>query len=94
MEKVLILCTGNSCRSQMAEALLGQVAGDLFEVASAGCDPAGYVHPLAVEVMLEIGLDITGWESKSLKQFLTQEIHTVITAVSYTHLTLPTKRIV
>ena len=75
----LILCTGNSCRSQMAEALLRVCADDLFRVESAGCDPAGYVHPLAVEVMKEVDLDITGWESKSHREFLSQEFHSVVT---------------
>jgi arsenate reductase len=63
----------------MAEALLRDAAGDLFDVESAGCDPAGYVHPLAIEVMKEIGLDITGWVSKSHEEFLKRDIHTVFT---------------
>jgi arsenate reductase len=79
MKTVLILCTGNSCRSQMAEALLRECAEGLFEVESAGCAPAGYVHPLAVEVMAEVGLDLKGWLSKSHEEFLTREIHTVVT---------------
>jgi len=57
---VLILCTGNSCRSQMAEAFLRQYAGDRYEVHSAGTDPRPSVHPLAVRVMKEIGIDIAG----------------------------------
>ena len=76
---VLILCTGNSCRSHLAEGLLRSMAGDLFEVHSAGSKPAGYVHPLAVRVMQEIGLDITGHRSKSLQEFLAMSIETVIT---------------
>lgn len=79
MKTVLILCTGNSCRSQMAEALLRECAGDLFRVESAGCDPAGYVHPLAIEVMSELGLEIGEWTSKSHKEFLEQDVHTVVT---------------
>jgi len=76
---VLILCTGNSCRSQMAEGILGHVAGDLFEVASAGSKPAGYVHPLAIRVMQEIGIDISRNSSKSMSEFLDRKIDTVIT---------------
>ena len=77
--KVLILCTGNSCRSHMAEGLLRSVAGDLFEVFSAGSRPAGYVHPRAIEVMAEIGIDISAHCSKSLDVYLDAGISTVIT---------------
>lgn len=56
----LILCTGNSCRSHMAEAILRDAAGDILNVQSAGSRPAGYVHPLAIQVMQEIGLELTG----------------------------------
>lgn len=77
--KVLILCTGNSCRSHMAEGILRHAAGDLFEVFSAGSKPAGYVHPLAIEVLQEIGIDIAGHESKHLDQYLDAGIQTVIT---------------
>ena len=52
---VLILCTGNSCRSHMAEGILRHAAGDLLEVASAGSNPAGYVHPKAIAALAEIG---------------------------------------
>ncbi len=67
---VLILCTGNSARSQMAEGLLRAKAGDRFEVLSAGTEPAPRVNPLAVEVMREIGIDIGGARTKDLGQFL------------------------
>jgi arsenate reductase len=77
--KVLILCTGNSCRSHMAEGILRHSAGDLFEVFSAGSKPAGYVHPVAIEVLREIGMDISHHESKHLDQFLSTGIQTVIT---------------
>lgn len=77
--KVLILCTGNSCRSHMAEGILRHVAGDLFEVHSAGSKPAGYVHPLAVEALREIGIDISGHESKHLDRFLDAGVQVVIT---------------
>jgi arsenate reductase (thioredoxin) len=77
--KVLILCTGNSCRSHMAEGILRNAAGDLFEVSSAGSKPAGYVHPNAIEALKEIGIDISKHTSKHLDQFLNTGIDTVIT---------------
>ena len=67
---VLILCTGNSCRSQMAEAFLRQYHSDAFDVASAGTDPNPEVHPLAVRVMGEIGIDITAQRPKPLTEYL------------------------
>ena len=76
---VLILCTGNSCRSHLAEGILHAAAGDLLNVQSAGSKPAGGVHPLAVRVMKEIGIDISGHHSKSLNEFLQQPVETVIT---------------
>ena len=76
---VLILCTGNSCRSHLAEGVLRHAAGDLLDVASAGSRPAGYVHPLAIEVMREIGIDLAGHTSKHLAEFTTRQIETVIT---------------
>ena len=76
---VLILCTGNSCRSHLAEGILRAAAGDLVEVASAGSRPAGYVHPLAIRAMQEIGIDISGHRSKHLSEFLERPVQTVIT---------------
>jgi arsenate reductase len=76
---ILVLCTGNSCRSHLAEGILQQSLGDGFRVASAGSKPAGYVHPLAVTAMAEIGIDISGHHSKHLDGFLTDEVETVIT---------------
>ena len=76
---VLILCTGNSCRSHMAEGILRALAGDQFDVQSAGSKPAGYVHPLAVRVMQEIGVDISHHRSKHLDEFISQDVETVIT---------------
>jgi arsenate reductase len=76
---VLILCTGNSCRSHLAEGLLRAAAGDLFNVASAGSKPAGYVHPLAIVAMQEIGIDISAHTSKHMNEFLAGEVETVIT---------------
>jgi arsenate reductase len=76
---VLILCTGNSCRSHLAEGILCHAAGNLIEVRSAGSKPAGYVHPQAIEVMKEIGIDISGHTSKHMSEFLNKNITTVIT---------------
>lgn len=76
---VLILCTGNSCRSQMAEALLREAAGDALRVESAGSAPSGYVHPLAIRAMEEKGIDISAHRSKSLEEFLDDDVETVIT---------------
>ena len=76
---ILILCTGNSCRSHLAEGLLRAAAGDLFNIASAGSKPAGYVHPLAIVSMQEIGIDISAHTSKHLDEFLADEVETVIT---------------
>lgn len=76
---VLILCTGNSCRSHLAEGILRAAAGDLLTVASAGSKPAGYVHPMAIQVMKEIGIDLSAHRSKHMNDFLTQPVETVIT---------------
>ena len=76
---VLILCTGNSCRSHLAEAILRRAAGDVIEVASAGSKPAGYVHPEALAVLQEIGLDASAHHSKHLSEFLDRPVATVIT---------------
>ena len=77
--KVLILCTGNSCRSHMAEGLLRRACEGAMEVFSAGSRPAGYVHPGAIQVMNEIGIDLSGHTSKHLDRFLNTGITTVIT---------------
>jgi arsenate reductase (thioredoxin) len=76
---VLILCTGNSCRSQMAEGILRASAGEMVRVESAGSAPTGQVHPLAIKVMNEIGIDISAHRSKHLSEFLDTPVHTVIT---------------
>ena len=76
---LLILCTGNSCRSHLAEGILRVAVEDAVEVASAGSVPAGFVHPVAVEVMAEIGIDISDHTSKHLNEFLERDVHTVIT---------------
>ena len=76
---IIVLCTGNSCRSHLAEGLLRSALGDAFEVASAGSNPAGYVHPLAIRAMEEVGIDLSGHRSKHLDEFLDREVDTVIT---------------
>ncbi len=67
--RVLFLCTGNSCRSQMAEGLVNRFLGETWEAHSAGTDPAGYVHPLAVRAMAELDIDISGRRSKPVDEF-------------------------
>jgi arsenate reductase len=76
---ILILCTGNSCRSHLAEGILKRALGEGFRVESAGSKPAGYVHPLAVKALAEIGIDISAHESKHMNLFLNDEVETVIT---------------
>ncbi len=80
---VLILCTGNSCRSHLAEGILRAVAGDILDVVSAGSKPAGYVHPLAIRVMQEIQIDISGHTSKPMTDFMTRPVETVITVCGH-----------
>lgn len=80
---VLVLCTGNSCRSHMAEGFLRSVAGELFDVQSAGSKPAGFVHPLAITVMREVGIDISNHRSKPLTEFLQADVETVITVCGH-----------
>ena len=77
--RALFLCTGNSCRSHMAEGLLRQMAGDRFEVFSAGSKPAGYVHPLAIRAMAELGADISRQRSKPVTEFSGERFEYVIT---------------
>ena len=77
-KRVLFLCTGNSARSQMAEGLLRHIAGDRFEVASAGVSPTK-VRPEAIEVMREIGIDISRQHSKAVDEFVGREFDYVIT---------------
>src|SRR6185312_5197797 len=77
-KRVLILCTGNSARSQMAEGLLRHLAGDRFEVASAGVAPTR-IRPEAIRVMSEIGVDISSRRAKSVDEFAGQKFDYVIT---------------
>jgi arsenate reductase len=75
---VLFLCTGNSCRSQMAEAITNHHLGETWQAFSAGTQPAGYVHPLALQVLAEIGIQHQG-SSKSVEVFRTRPFDRVIT---------------
>lgn len=77
--RVLILCTGNCVRSQMAEGLLRQLGGNAYEVHSAGSKPNGYVSELAIEAMKKIGIDISAHRSKSVSEFEGKKFDTVIT---------------
>jgi arsenate reductase len=80
-KKVLVLCTGNSARSQMAEGLLRHEGGDRFEVFSAGTRPSR-IRPEAIAVMDEIGIDISGHRSKSVEEFRGADLDFVITVCS------------
>lgn len=77
-QRVLFLCTHNSARSQMAEALLRSLGGDRFEAFSAGTE-ASHVRPLAIRAMAELGIDISGQQSKTLDRFLNEPFDAVIT---------------
>jgi arsenate reductase len=81
-KRVLFLCTGNSARSQMAEGLLRSLAGDRFEVFSAGTI-ASFVRPQAIAVMNELGIDISGHRSKSVDEFVTDRFDFVITVCDH-----------
>ena len=78
MKKVLFLCTGNSCRSQMAEAIVNARLGDTWEAVSAGMKPTGYVHPKALEALSEIGIQHTG-RSKRADEFQGVDFDLVVT---------------
>jgi arsenate reductase len=77
-KRVLILCTGNSCRSQLAEAIVNHDLSEQWEAFSAGTQPAGYVHPIALKVLEEIGIQHTG-ESKPVDRFRGEAFDVVIT---------------
>jgi arsenate reductase len=88
VKKVLFLCTGNSARSQMAEGLMRSLGAGEWEVKSAGVLPS-FVHPLAIQVMKEIGIDISHQSSKSVDDFLNEEFNYVITLCDYAAMTCP-----
>lgn len=87
-KKVLFLCTGNSARSQMAEAFLNYLGFPNWEAKSAGLLPS-YVHPLTIKAMEEIGIDISKQTSKSIEDFLTDEFDYIITLCDYMALSCP-----
>ncbi len=78
-KRVLILCTGNSCRSQMAEGWVRHDLGDRWEVASAGTHPAAIVHPLAAQVMAEAGVDLSGQRPKHVDEVAGERWDLVVT---------------
>jgi len=88
LKRILILCTGNSARSQMAEGLLRDEAGDRFEVQSAGVTPSS-VRPEAIEAMSEIGIDISKHRSKSVDEFVGQDFDYIITVCDNAKETCP-----
>src|SRR6202790_3789986 len=87
-KRVLILCTGNSARSQMAEGLLRSLSGDRFEVASAGTKPS-IVRPEAIAVMSELGIDISSHRSKHVREFDGQHFDYVITVCDHANESCP-----
>ena len=78
-KKILFLCTGNAARSQMAEAIANAFHGDVVEAVSAGSRPAGWVHPLAIRALADIGIDHRGATSKGAEPFLDQPFDVVVT---------------
>ena len=77
--KVLFLCTGNSCRSQMAEGLVNHYLAKEWKAYSAGTRPSGYIHPMAIEAMAEIGIDISSNRSQSTDEFRSKKFDLVVT---------------
>ena len=78
-KRVLFLCTGNSCRSQMAEGLVNYFLTGMWEAYSAGTTPAGYVHPMAIQVMSDLNIDISRNRSKSANEFRNTDLDLVVT---------------
>lgn len=88
-KSVLVLCTGNSCRSQMAEGLINHYQGDTWQAYSAGTAPAGYIHPLAIAAMQELDIDISRNRSKSTDEFRHTPLDLVITVCDDANETCP-----
>ena len=86
---VLFLCTGNSCRSHMGEGWLRKLAGGRATSLSAGAVPTGYVHPLAIDVMQEVGVDISSQRSNSILEFLADPPDLIITVCEQAAATCP-----
>lgn len=89
MKRVLFLCTGNSCRSQIAQVILNRLGKGRFEAFSAGSNPAGYVHPLAIKVMHDAHYSTDGLRSKSWEEFKGQPMDFVITVCDRARETCP-----
>ena len=89
-KRVLILCTGNSCRSQMAEGCWRKLGGDKWDVFSAGSKPVGFVHPLAVEAMREVDVDLSAHTSKHVDEFVGQPFDLVVTVCDSAREACPT----
>lgn len=87
--RVLFLCTGNSCRSQMAEGLVNDRLSETWQACSAGTAPSGYVHPLAIRAMAELGIDISANRSKSTDEFRQAAFDVVITVCDHAAETCP-----
>ncbi len=87
--RVLIICTGNSCRSQMAEGFLRRIGSGQIDVFSAGTHP-GRVHPMAIRVMEEVGIDMSGHSSKSVMKYYDQDFDYIITVCDYAKAACPT----
>lgn len=88
--KVLILCTSNSCRSQMAQGMIRHYLGKKWKAFSAGTRPSGEVHPLAIKVMAEIDIDISGYKSKSIEKYRKKKFDEVITVCDHASEDCPT----
>lgn len=82
-QRVLILCTGNSCRSQMAQVIWQHLGQDSWKAESAGSKPAGFVHPLALQAIAEIGLDTSELHSKSVERFSGEKFDLAITVCDH-----------
>ena len=89
MKRILFLCTGNSCRSQMAQVIMNRLGKGRFEAFSAGSKPAGYVHPLAVQTLEDAKLDAAGLRSKSWEEYQGQPFDFVITVCDRARVSCP-----
>ena len=90
MKRVLILCTGNSCRSQIAEAILNKMGQGEFQAFSAGSKSAGFVHPMAIQVLEDMKYSTEGLHSKSMEDFRDQNFDVVITVCDRAKESCPT----
>ena len=89
-KRALVLCTGNSCRSQMAEGWINKLLGERWEARSAGTSPAARVHPLAVKAMAEVGVDISGGKPEHVDAYLDQPWDLVVTVCDSAREACPT----